>query len=160
PGVGGQLPQVVRGGADQRLTQPPASALDEVLRQGGDVAGPLAQGRQADREDRQPKPQVLAKPSVAGHAAQGAGGGGHDADTDRQGLLTADALEGTVLQHAQQPDLGGREQFAALVEEESAAVGALEPAAPLVDRAGEAAALVAEEFRVDQLGGDGATVDA
>ena len=54
----------------------------------------------------------------------------------------------------------GERQLADLVEEQRAAVGALEPALALRDRAGEAAALVAEQLGVDQLGRDRAAVDA
>ena len=74
--------------------------------------------------------------------------------------VAADALERAVLEHAQQPHLRVGRQLADLVEEERSAVGALEPALPLADRAGEAAALVTEELGIDQSGRDRAAVHA
>jgi hypothetical protein len=87
-------------------------------------------------------------------------GGGDDPDVDLHWLLAADPLEGSLLKDSQQAHLRGGGEFAALVEKERAAVGALEPAAALAGGAGEAAALVAEEFGVDQFVRDGAAIDA
>ena len=63
-------------------------------------------------------------------------------------------------QDAEEPHLRGVRQLADLVEEQRPAVGALEPALARRDRAGERAALVAEQLAVDQLGRDRAAVDA
>src|SRR2546429_661536 len=71
-----------------------------------------------------------------------------------------DALEGPFLKDAQQTDLGRQGQFPTLIEEERAAVGALEPTLTHPNGAGETTALVAEQLRIDQLGRDGAAVDA
>ena len=75
-------------------------------------------------------------------------------------LVAADALEGPLLQHAQQLDLRALGNLADLVEEERAAVGLLEaPLAPR-DRAGERAALVAEELALEQPLGERRAVQA
>src|SRR5262249_13715911 len=71
-----------------------------------------------------------------------------------------DALKRPFLEDAQQAHLGRQGQLAALVEEQRAAVGALEPALAHRDGPREAAALVAEQLRIDQLGRDGAAVAA
>ena len=76
---------------------------------------------------------------------------GHHADVDANRIRAADALDKAVLQHAQESHLGIERQLADFVEEQRAHVGPLEPALPRVGRAGEAAFLVAEELRVDQL---------
>ena len=65
--------------------------------------------------------------------------GGEHADVDADGLLAAHALEGLLLQDAQHLGLGLEAHVADLVEEERAAVGELELAAPPRDRAGEGA---------------------
>ena len=82
-----------------------------------------------------------------------------DAHADAEAGPAADALEGAVLQHAQETDLRLERELGHLVEEEGAAVRALEPPEPHLARPREASAFVAEELRVDQLGRDGATVD-
>ena len=61
-------------------------------------------------------------------------------------LMAADAVEGAVGEHAQQARLQLGRHVADLVEEERAAFGLLEAAAALLLRAGEGAALVAEEL--------------
>ena len=122
-------------------------------RQGRDVGRAFAQRRQPDRKDRQAIPQVLAEPTVADHFRHIAVGRGHDPDVNVQLPFSAHALERAVLEDPQQPDLGGRGELAAFVEKKRAAVGPLEPPLPRADRTGEAAALVAEELRVDQVRG-------
>ena len=86
--------------------------------------------------------------------------GGDDADVDAHGPLAADAHDLAVLDDAKQAHLRGEGELADLVEEERAAVGLLEPALAPRERAGERALLVAEELRVDQLGGNRAAVHA
>ena len=88
----------------------------------------LAQRRQVDREDRDPVPEVLAEAALGDHRVQVAMRGGDDAHVDVERLAAADALEAAVLQDAQQPHLRRQRQLADLVEEQRAAVGALEPA--------------------------------
>jgi hypothetical protein len=53
-------------------------------------------------------------------------GGGHQAHVDLAGLVVAEAFDLAGLQYAQQLDLGGGRQIAHFVEEQGAAVGALE----------------------------------
>ena len=68
------------------------------------------------------------KDAVRDHLREIAVGRGDDADVDSERLLSADPLERAVLEHAQQPHLRVERQLANLVEEQRAAVGALEPA--------------------------------
>ncbi len=86
-------------------------------------------------------------------------GRGDDPHVHVQRPLAPDALECAVLEDSQQPHLRGRRELAALVEEQRPAVGPLEPSLPRPDRPREAAALVAEQLGVDQVGRDGAAVD-
>ena len=63
----------------------------------------------------------------------------------------AEALELALLEHAQQLGLDGRRHLADFVEKQHAAVGLLDAARLGADRAGEGAALVAEQLRLEQL---------
>jgi hypothetical protein len=113
----------------------------------------LAQRRQPDREDADAEPEVLAEAAVGDHVSQVAVRRGDDADVDVWSCWPPTRSKRAVLEHAQQSHLRGGAELADLVEEERAAVGALEPACALRERAREAAALVAEELGVDELGG-------
>ena len=70
----------------------------------------------------------------------------------------ADRLHRLLLQHAQHLGLRLQAHVADFVEEDRAAVGDLELAPPVVDRAGEGAAHVAEQLAFDQLLGNGRAV--
>ena len=74
-------------------------------------------------------------------------------------FIAADAGELAILQHAQDLPLQRQRHVADFVEEERAAVALLEAADALAGRAGEGAFLVAEEFALEQLLGDGGAVD-
>ena len=76
----------------------------------------------------------------------------------RSGLRAADALELVLLQHAQQLDLRLERQLPDFVQEDGAAVGQLEAALLLLHRAGEGAALVAEQLALDERGRQRAAV--
>ena len=86
-------------------------------------------------------------------------GGGDDADVGVQHARAAEAHELALLEHAQQLGLHRRRHLADLVEEQHAAVGLLDAARLGGDRAGERAALVAEQLRLEQLVGQRRAVD-
>src|SRR2546428_10242038 len=71
----------------------------------------------------------------------------------------AHAMEGLLLQHAQELALLIGAQLADLVQEDRAAIGLLEVALTVGDGAGEAALHVAEQLALEQLGRDGGHVD-
>ena len=71
----------------------------------------------------------------------------------------AEAHELALLEHAQQLGLDRRRHLADLVEEQHAAVGLLDASRLGGDRAGERAALVAEQLRLEQLVGQRRAVD-
>ena len=64
--------------------------------------------------------------------------------------LSAQALESTILEHAQELGLRDERQVADFVEEERATVGQLDASRLAIVRAGERAFLVAEDFRFEQ----------
>ena len=75
-------------------------------------------------------------------------------------LVAAHALEGPLLQRAQELDLQLGRHVADLVEEDAAAVGQLELAEPALLGIREGALLVAEELGLEQRGRDGRGRDA
>ena len=119
-------------GVEMRLISLPVSAAklgDEMVGQQDDVAAAVAQRRNGDRETRSagntdprgtcPSPTISSRLRLVAAMMRRSTLTGRDA---------ADALEGLLLQHAQQLGLHRQAQFADLVEEDRAAVGHLEPA--------------------------------
>ena len=85
--------------------------------------------------------------------------GGDDAHVALARDVAADALVDALLQDAQQLHLHRQAHVADLVEEQRAALGDLETALAGGDGAGERALLVAEQFGLEELGGNGAAID-
>jgi hypothetical protein len=79
---------------------------------------------------------------------------GNHADVDLDRVRVADALELALLQHAQQLRLERGTHRPDLVEEERALVRLLEASLARADGAGERAADVAEELRLQQRFGE------
>jgi hypothetical protein len=98
-----------------------------VVRDDGDVVGPVPQRRQRDGDDVQTIEQVLAEAARPDGSLEVAVRGGDDPHIDADVLHAPDPLELVLLQHAQELCRETRRQLADLVEEESAAVGELEP---------------------------------
>ena len=133
-----------------RLPSALAKRADQVPDQQRDVAAPLAQARQRDRKDVQAIVEIAPEAAVPHLLGQVAVGRGDDADVDVDRARTAEALDLPLLQHAQQLRLQLERQLADLVEEHGAAVRQLEAADLAGVRAGEGAALVAEQLALDQ----------
>ncbi len=112
------------------------------------------------RKHREAIPEVLAELASLHHRRQVGVRGRDHAHVHGHRFLAAHAGHQTVLQHPQQPHLRRLRQLADLVEQQRAAVRALEPAAPPPGGAREAPLLVAEQLGVDQFGRDRAAVHA
>ncbi len=133
--------------------------LDEVLRERRDVAAPVAQRRERDREDVEPVVQVFAEAAARDRGDHVLVRRGDEAHVRLQRLGAAESLELARLQDAQQLDLRRQRQLADLVEEERAALREIQAALLAADRAGERAALVAEELGLEQSLGKRRAVD-
>ena len=83
-----------------------------------------------------PVVQVGTKQLTLDQRLQTAIGGGDDSRVDAVRAVAADALDGEVLNGAQQLGLRRQRQVGHLVEEQRAAVGVLELAAPALDAGG------------------------
>src|SRR6185436_5082880 len=102
--------------------------------------------------------QVGAEPFLFHEFLERAVGCGDDPDVAADGLRAADALELPLLQHAKELRLEIERQVADLVQEERAFVRELEAPDPSSDRTGERAPFVPEDFTLEQIVGDGGTV--
>ena len=122
-------------------------------------AGALAQRRHDDADDVEAEAQVGAEPAGRDFLVEPAVGRRDDPHVDAARHVLADAPDLAVLQHAQQLGLRARRQLADLVEEQRAAVRLLEEPGALAHRAGERAARVAEELRLEQVVGERRAVD-
>ena len=132
--------------------------LEEKERQLLDIRPALAQRRQLDRKYVQAMVEVLAQLALGHGLARIAVGRRDDTHIVADLRGAADARELAGLEHAQQLHLQLHRHLGDFVEEDAAAVGALEEALVLPVRAGEAAALVTEELGLDELRRDGAAV--
>ena len=130
-----------------------------MARQQGDILAPLAQRRQAQADDIEAMEQVFAEQSLAHPLFQILVGGGDHPHVDLDRRMPADAVELAVRQHAQQAGLQFGRHVADFVQEQRAAVGLLEAAVPLGGGAGKGAALMAEEFGLQQVLGNGGGIE-
>ena len=146
--------------APDRLARLPRVAIDEVLDQQRDVVGPLAKRRHRDGKHVQPVEEIAAERARLDRRLQVAVRGGDHAHVDANRCASSDTLELTLLQDAEQRDLGLHRQLADFVEEDGPAVRQLEAAEATLRRTGERPFLVAEELRRDQLTRNGRAVHA
>ena len=150
PAVGGEGAQGVVGEGVDALAVLLGVAAEEEEGQLGDVADALAERGDLQGDHVEAVVEILAEEALGDALAQVAVGGGEDAHVDLEGLVAAHALEGALLEEAEQLDLGGQRDLAHLVEEDGAAGGQLEAPLAAGDGAGERALLVAEELALQQ----------
>ena len=125
----------------------PRRAVEEVGGQQPDVLAPLAQRRQLDLHHVEPVVEVLAEAPGLGLGQQVAVRGGDHADVHHPQVVVAEAAQLAALERAQQLHLGGGRHVADLVEEERAAVGALDQALAVAGGPGEGPAHVSRTTR-------------
>ncbi len=132
---------------------------EDLLREEREIALSLAQRRDPEAHDGDTKEQILPEFPLRDHLAEIAVRGGEDARGERNRPVRADALERTVLQHAEQLRLARHRELADLVEEHRARARGLEGAGARRDSARERAALVAKELALHEVLGDRSAVD-
>jgi len=124
-----------------------------------DVLLPLAQRRHREREHIEPIEQVLAKIAGGNLRRHVAVAGGDHADIDRDRPAAADALHLTLLQRTQQLGLQHQRQLRNLVQQQGPTVRLFELAGVRAGSAGKGTLLVTEQGALEQVVGDGGTVD-
>ena len=130
-----------------------------MLHERRDVIEPLPERRHQNRNDAQAEVEILAEAPFGDLLFEVLVGRRDDAHVDLDRARRAEPLDLALLQDAQHLGLRLRAHVADFVEEDRAAVGHLELADLLLGRAGERAALVAEEFGLDQFLRNGRAVD-
>src|SRR5687767_10511268 len=125
-----------------------------------DILAALAERGQLDRDDVDPVEEVLAEAAAADLVLEIAGGGREHPHVHLPRALIADAPDLALLQHAQELRLETDRQLADLVEQERAAARLLEEPRLVGARAGERAAHVPEQLRLEERFGDRRAVDA
>ncbi|MCY1516120.1 hypothetical protein D9M68_507340 [compost metagenome] len=143
-------------GLDAQLAR---ALLQEVARERGHVFAAFAQRGQAQADHVEAVEQVFAEAAELHALLEILVGGGDDAHIGLHRVVAAHAVEVAVAEHAQEARLQVEGHVADFVEEQRAALGLLEAAAAHGLRAGEGAALVAEEFALEQVLGNGGGVD-
>jgi hypothetical protein len=101
-------------------------------------------------ERRQPVPEVFAKATACDRSGKVAVRRGENPDIDRHRPRSSQPLDPAGLDDPEQIGLDLRRRVADLVEQQTSAVGLLEPSLPSLRGAGERAAFVAEEFALDR----------
>ena len=111
-------------------------------------------------DDVQAVVQILAEDLFLHALEQIAVGGRDHAHVDAiLGAIGADPLDLAGLEKPQQQPLHARRRFADLVHEHGTAMGEFEDAGSIADRAGEAAAHVAEQLGLEQRFGERRAID-
>src|SRR5690606_30523876 len=100
--------------------------IEELLREDRNVAEATAQWWKVDRKDHQAEQQVFSQASFRDRIAGMAIGRRDDAYVDRDLLVSAEAGDGPVLQHAQQLDLQLQRHLRDFIEEQRSTLGAFE----------------------------------
>ena len=132
---------------------------EEFAGQERNVLLALAQRRDEERDDVEAVEEIFAEVAVGDLLFEILVGGGDEADVDVERLGAADGSKQLLVERAQDLGLGLEAHVADFVEEEGAAVGALEGAALLGRAAGLRAVAIAEELGLDVVLGDGGAVE-
>src|SRR5579864_2447274 len=124
--------------------------LQKMICQQREVVAPLAERRNADRDDVQAIVQIFAE-EIFGHSfVEIAVGGGDDAHIDGNLTSAAHRANSTLLQYAQQLDLHGQSHLADFIEEDRAAVCDFEESALVLVRSGKGAFQITEKLTFKQ----------
>src|SRR5438552_3349644 len=139
PGIPDESVQALRSDGLDALLEPATQLREEVLGEQRDVLGALAQRRHAHGEDGQPVEEIASERAPLDLGLEVLVGGGDEADVDVDGPVGAHRGHLLLLDGPQELALEVQGHLPDLVEEEGAAVGHLEVAAPVLARPREGA---------------------
>ena len=153
--------QLLRGGIQPfgRRAAAHGHLPEEVLRDRNDVLGAGAQRQQLDAEDVESIVEVAAEPAQGDGVFEPRVGAGDDAAVRGELLRSAQPAKRAVLENAEQLRLQVERELMHLVEEERPGARVLEESRLPLHGAGERAALVSEQLRLEQVLGDRRAVD-
>ena len=126
----------------------------------GKIFEAVAQGREDQGKNVDAVEEVAAEFVVFDAVFEVAVGGNDDADVHFDGLVATDAFDFAFFEDAEKLGLHGDRHIADFVEEEGSALGLFEFADVPSRRTGESALFVAEEFGLDQFGGNGGAIES
>src|SRR5215510_2937441 len=124
-----------------------------------DVFASLSQRRKANRESVEPVIQIFAESAFLNGFGQIGVGDRHYAHIDSHGRRISDRLKFFLLQHAQQFRLAREREAVNFVENDRSTVRQFEAALAILNRAGEGAFLVTEQFAFEQCFGQRGAID-
>src|SRR5258708_13953819 len=124
--------------------------MKEVLDQRGDIFPPLAERRNVDREYVQAVKEIFSKGAASDRTFQVAIGRGHHPHVRANRLASANPLEFTLLQNAQQSNLSFRGQLTDFIQKNRASLRKLKPAQAPLQRPGKSSFLLTQQLRGDQ----------
>ncbi|MCG3148042.1 MAG: hypothetical protein PCFJNLEI_01484 [Verrucomicrobiae bacterium] len=136
-----------------------AMPAEEVVHEQGNVLRPVTERGEEDGRVVEPVVEVLPELFFVDGLFEVAMGRGKDADVHADGFFAAEALDGFVLQHAEEFGLGAGADVADFVEEDGAVVGLFEAADAAHGGTGKGALFVTKEFAFKEGFGDGGAVD-
>ena len=137
------------------------SVMDQgAHREGQDILNPLPERRQLECDDVEPEVQVFTKCSPCDLFFEIAIGRGDQAKIHRDIFRSSDSSKGAFLQNAKQLPLHPQIEIADLVQEQRAALGAIQKAKLALMGACKRAAFMSEQLAFKQVAGNGRAVDA
>jgi len=157
PGAGGEFALEI--GSDSAGERFADDAIEEMLREAGEIVEAFAERGEIDAEGVEPKEEVGAEFSCGGEFGERSVSGGDDAEVAGSGSRVADGSVFTAFDDAEEFDLDGGWDVADFIEEESAATGLLQEAFAIAVGTGEGTADVSEEFAFDDLRAESGEVD-
>src|SRR5882724_9044655 len=159
PGVAHELRERLVGDPVDALLARHLAVAQELADQERDILDALAQRRDAYRHHVDAVVEVLAHPPLGHRLRQLHVGGGDDAHVDLDAAVRAELLDLALLEHAEQLQLHVERDALDLVQEQRPAGRELDLSHPIVNRARERAALVAEELALEERVREGRAVD-
>ena len=133
--------------------------MGKMVGQQAQVTVALAQRCGDHLQDIEPVIQVFAKTAVANCRLQVDVGCGQDPNIHRDRLAATDPFDVFFLEKAQQVGLQLQRQVANFIQKQRAAMSRLDAPDLALVRPGERALFMAEQFGLDQVFGDGPTID-
>ena len=148
---GGELFDCARGNAEDFSADRVAVLGSEELGEDRNVVAPFAQRQHLEFKPAQAQIKVLPELHRRDEVLERAVGGGDDPNIGDRRFVRSDRLHLALLQKAQQADLKARRDLRDFVVKHRPAVRRAEQAETIRDRAGVSAALVSEQFRLQQV---------
>ena len=135
-------------------------SFDEILHEQSNITTPIAKRRDLNRNDIEPVEQVGAEDPVPDGGGEVSVRRRQHSDIDDDRLVSPHTFELPLLKHSQQGDLRFLGQLSDFIQKDGPAVGRLEPTEASLERSGERALFMPEQFRRNQRLRNRGAIDA